>query len=159
MLGWPGHSRLSTLPCTRRDALRLSMAGYLFTLRILRSLNAGPQITSSPSSSWWLPVSQPTSSLHTIHTTKQYGVCRRQNNGLVELQRFHPPLCPPQASAATLCELNYPHRRAMLVLLRSEIPSEDASLVRWLRRRQRRCAIALISVAESGSVNLRVSAL
>jgi hypothetical protein len=38
-----------------------------------------------------------------------------------------------RASGDTLCGLNYPHRRAMLVLLFSEIPSDMHPLVAWLR--------------------------
>jgi hypothetical protein len=39
-----------------------------------------------------------------------------------------------RASAATLCELNYPHRRAMLALLFCKIPVRDIPLVMGLRQ-------------------------
>jgi hypothetical protein len=92
MLGWPARSRLSTCLVSGGSALRLSMAGYLFTLRILREPDAGPQRTSSPSSSWWLPVSQPTFLTHTLSILIQTVRCMPPSGqGLVELQPSSSP--------------------------------------------------------------------
>ena len=50
-----------------------------------------------------------------------YGAAKTR--GLIELRRFILRLCPScEPSGDTLCGLNYPHRRTMLVLLFCSVP-------------------------------------
>ena len=59
-----------------------------------------------------------------------------KTRGLVELQRSILLLCPAcEPSGSALCQLNYMHRRALLVLLFVVIqPKNMQPLMKWLRQ-------------------------